>query len=141
MSRINAFIAMGAMLALAACETTPGQVAEAYPLLDNTGTVLAYAPRSAAARVPPGTSYYMNINGRDTLVTLGPRASMRTSAGTPVILGTDDGRPIIGHVGEAFGDLASGGTPVVTGTHGRNNRPTIVYQQAGEPVPPPGTRR
>lgn len=141
MSRGNPLIATSAMLALAACETRPGQVAEAYPLLDNTGSVLAYAEPSAAARVPPGTAYYMNINGRDSLVTLSHRASTPTSAGTPVILGTDDGRPIIGHVGDGFGSLAPGGTPVVTGTQGRNNRPTVMYQQAGEPVPMPGTRR
>lgn len=142
MSNMKPLLAMGAMLALAACETgTQTGFSEMYPLLDSTGTIVAYAPPSAAQGAPPGTAIRMNINGRDQLVTLGPRVSPPTSAGTPVIIGTDNGRPIIGHIGAGQGNLAPGGTPVVTGTQGTDNRPTITYQQPGQSTPTPGTRR
>ncbi|TCH99566.1 hypothetical protein EJV46_02515 [Roseococcus sp. SYP-B2431] len=130
--------AMGAMLALAACETgntSRAGFSEMFPLLDNTGRIVGYAPPSAAQGVPPGTAIRMNINGTDQLVTLGPRVSPPTSAGTPVIIGTDNGRPIIGHIGQGTGNLAPGGIPVVTGTQGVGNRPTITYVQPGQQAP------
>ncbi|MDB5379875.1 MAG: hypothetical protein JWR00_4321 [Rubritepida sp.] len=139
MSNMKPLLAMGALLALAACETPGGQSAtaysEMYPLLDNTGRIVAYAPPSAAQGVPPGTAIRMNINGTDQLVTLGPRVSPPTSAGTPVIIGTDNGRPIIGHIGAGTGNLAPGGVPVVTGTQGIGNRPTVTYIQPGQSAP------
>lgn len=137
MSKMKPLLAMGAMLALAACETPGGSQAfsEMYPLLDSTGRIVAYAPPSAAQNVPPGTAIRMNINGTDQLVTLGPRVSPPTSAGTPVIIGTDNGRPIIGHIGPGTGNLAPDGTPIVTGTHGADNRPTITYVQPGQQAP------
>lgn len=137
----RSLVVMGAALGLAACEGGTAGFSDMYPLLDSTGTIVGYAPPSAARNVPPGTAVRMNINGRDQLVTFGPRISPPTSAGTPVIIGIDNGRPIIGHIGEGTGNLAPSGTPVVTGTQGDSNRPTIVYQQAGEPTPLPGTRR
>lgn len=135
MLNMKPLMAMGAMLALAACET-PGQqgFSEMFPLLDNTGRVVGYAPPSAARGVPPGTAIRMNINGTDQLVTLGPRVSPATSAGTPVIIGTDNGRPIVAHIGPGQGDLAPAGTPVVTGT-GADGRPIITYVQPGQQAP------
>ncbi|MBS7811336.1 hypothetical protein [Roseococcus pinisoli] len=129
-------LAMGAMLALAACETTTGQqgFTEMHPLLDNTGRVVAYAPASAVRNTPPGTAIRMNINGTDQLVTLGPRISPATSAGTPVIIGTDNGRPVVAHIGQGQGDLAPAGTPVITGTD-TNGRPIITYVQPGQQAP------
>jgi len=143
MSKMKPLLAMGAMLALAACENSgmPTGHTEMYPLLDATGTIVAYAPPTAVRNTPPGTAIRMNINGRDQLVTLGPRVSPPVSAGTPVIIGTDNGRPVIGHIGPGTGNLAPGGIPVVTGTQGPEGRPTINYQQPGQPVPTPGTRR
>lgn len=135
MSKMKPLLAMGAMLALAACETTGQQgFTEMYPLLDNTGRVVAYAPASAAANTPPGTAIRMNINGSDQLVTLGPRISPATSAGTPVIIGTDNGRPVVAHIGQGQGDLSPTGTPVVTGT-GADGRPIITYVQPGQQAP------
>ncbi|WP_421990416.1 hypothetical protein [Roseococcus sp.] len=129
-------LAMGAMLALAACETTGQQqgFSEMFPLLDNTGRVVGYAPPSAVRNTPPGTAIRMNINGSDQLVTLGPRVSPPTSAGTPVIIGTDNGRPVVAHIGPGQGDLAPAGTPVVTGTDA-NGRPIITYVQPGQQAP------
>ncbi len=142
MPNMKPLLAMGAMLALAACETgTQTGYSEMYPLLDSTGVIVGYAPPSAVQNTPPGTAIRMNINGRDQTVTLGPRVSPPTSAGTAVIIGIDNGRPIIGHIGAGEGNLAPGGIPVVTGTQGSENRPTITYQQPGQATPAPGTRR
>lgn len=147
MPNMKPLLAMGAMLALAACETgtgagtatataTPTGFSEMYPLLDNTGTIVGYAPPSAAQNTPPGTAMRININGREQTVTLGPRVSPPTSAGTAVIIGTrGDGSPIIGHIGAGQGSLSPGGTPVVTGTRGRDNRPVITYVPAGQTAP------
>lgn len=132
---VRPLFALGAMLALAACETANRQgFSEMYPLLDSTGRVVAYAPPSAAQNTPPGTAIRMNINGSDQLVTLGPRISPATSAGTPVVIGTDNGRPIVAHIGQAQGDLAPSGTPYVTGT-GADGRPVITYVQPGQQAP------
>lgn len=142
MLKARTLLVAAAALGLAACESgTTSSAQGMYPLLDSTGTVVGYASPSAAQHAPPGTALRMNINGRDQLVTIGPRTSQAVSAGTPVIIGMDNGRPIIGHVGPGTGNLAPVGTPVVTGTQGDSNRPTIVYQQAGDPRPLPGDRR
>ncbi|WP_424812098.1 hypothetical protein [Roseococcus sp. YIM B11640] len=141
-------LAATAMLALAACDATQNSqsVAGMHPLLDNTGRVVSYAPPSAVRNVPPGTAIRMNINGMDQLVTLGPRVSEGTSAGIPVIAGTDNGRPVITHIGPGAGDLAPAGTPVVTGT-GADGRPIVTYVQPGQQAPagvvagPRGNRR
>src|SRR5690606_35830354 len=129
-SKMKPLLALGAILALAACETTgtgsQQGFSEMFPLLDTTGRVVGYAPPSAVRNTPPGTAIRMNINGTDQLVTLGPRVSPPTSAGTPVIIGTDNGRPVVAHIGPGQGDLAPSGTPVVTGT-GADGRPIITY--------------
>lgn len=124
------------MLSLAACDTTGGTTAqsEMYPLLDNTGRVVAYAPPSAVRNAPAGTAVRLNINGQDQLVTLGPRTSQGVSAGTPVVVGTEDGRPVVTRVGAGSGDFAPTGTPVVTGT-GSDGRPIVTYVQPGQQAP------
>lgn len=137
MSNMKPLVALGAMLALAGCEAggAGNAPADSFPLLDNTGRVVAYAPASAVRNTPPGTAMRLNIGGTDQVVTLGPRTSQAISAGTPVITGVDNGRPIVEHVGPGQGDLAPTGTPVITGTRG-DGRPIITYLQPGQRFPP-----
>ncbi|MBS7811845.1 hypothetical protein [Roseococcus pinisoli] len=129
-------MAMTAMLGLAACDMPAGSSGQSqmYPLLDSTGRVVAYAPPSAVRNAPPGTAVRLNINGQDQLVTLGPRTSEGASAGVPVVVGSEDGRPVVTRVGPGAGDLGPTGTPYVTGT-GADGRPIITYVQPGQQAP------
>ncbi|MDB5412952.1 MAG: hypothetical protein JWR10_1287 [Rubritepida sp.] len=135
MFNIKTLLAMSASLGIAACDMTSTSTArsEMYPLLDNTGRVVAYAPPSAVRNAPAGTAVRLNINGQDQTVTLGPRTSQGVSAGIPVI-GTENGRPVVTHVGPGVGDFAPSGTPVITGT-GADGRPIVTYVQPGQQAP------
>lgn len=135
MSKIRILLVLAATVEVAACGTAEDrQEAFMHPLLDNTGRVVAYAPPSAVRNAAPGTAVRLNINGQDQTVTLGPRTSQGTSAGVPVVVGSDEGRPVVTHVGPGAGDLAPAGTPVVTGT-GADGRPIITYVQPGQQAP------
>jgi hypothetical protein len=126
-------LALGAALAVAACST--GAPPEPmYPLLDATGTTVAMVRESVVRNTPPGTALRANINGQDQLVTLGPRVSAGASTGRAVVVGSDEGRPIVERVGPATGDLSPTGTAVITGT-GADGRPIITYVQPGQQAP------
>ncbi|TCH98282.1 hypothetical protein EJV46_13940 [Roseococcus sp. SYP-B2431] len=117
-----------------------------FPLVDATGMTVAMVRESVVRNTPPGTALRANINGQDQLVTLGPRVNAGVTAGRAVIVGTDEGRPVVERVGPAAGDMSPVGTPVITGT-GADGRPIITYVQPGQQAPAgvvagrPGTRR
>lgn len=145
MKKANKFIALIAVAGLAACAQS-GPPEDMFPLVDNTGATVAMVRASVVRNTPPGTAVRANINGVDQLVTLGPRVSAGVSAGQAVITGTQDGRPIVEHVGPASGSFAPEGTPVITGTDGQG-RPIVTFVQPGQQAPtgvvagPRGNRR
>lgn len=145
MKKANKFIALIAVAGLAACAQS-GPPEDMFPLVDNTGATVAMVRASVVRNTPPGTAVRANINGTDQLVTLGPRVSAGVSAGQAVITGTQDGRPIVEHVGPASGSFAPDGTPVVTGV-GADGRPIVTFVQPGQQAPtgtvagPRGNRR
>lgn len=144
MIKANKFVALAALAGLAACAQS-GPPEDMFPLVDSTGATVAMVRASVVRNTPPGTAVRANINGTDQLVTLGPRVSAGASAGTAVIVGTQDGRPIVEHVGPASGSFAAPGTAVVTGTS--DGRPVVTHVQPGQRAPtglvagPRGNRR
>jgi hypothetical protein len=122
-------VALAGAVALGACaqgtqvETRAGQV----PLMDNTGTIVAWAPESALNNAPFGTPVVINVGGTPTTVTVGPRQGQGVSSGAARVIGTDAGAPVIQRVG-AGGDVSRPGVPVVVGNDG--GRPvTIMMSQ------------
>lgn len=118
-------VALAGAVALGACaqgtqvETRAGQV----PLMDQTGTIVAWAPESALGNAPFGTPVVINRGGQTITVTVGPRQGQGVSAGDARVVGTDAGAPVIQRVG-AGGDIARDGVPVVVGTD--QGRPITV---------------
>jgi hypothetical protein len=118
-------VALAGAVALGACaqgttvETRAGQV----PLMDQTGTIVAWAPESALGNAPFGTPVVINRGGQAITVTVGPRQGQGVSAGDARVVGTDAGAPVIQRVG-AGGDIARDGVPVVVGTD--QGRPITV---------------
>ncbi|MDB5412682.1 MAG: hypothetical protein JWR10_1017 [Rubritepida sp.] len=131
MLKAKTVLALVAAIGLGACATQPQEPMHA--LLDATGTPVYWVPASTVQNTPPGTAIRLAVGGTDTLVTLGPRVDPGTSAGLPVVMTTDAGRPIITRIGPGSGDLAPAGTPVITGS--QNGRPVVEYQN------PPTRRR
>lgn len=123
-AKILAALAMAA--SLGACAGGPQ---DQRALLDEAGTVVSYLPESEARDTPPGTAFRLNLNGREQTVTLGPRVSPGTSAGTPVLgqLGRN-GAPRIAYAGPGVGDLAPAGEPYVARID--NGRPIIGFRTA-----------
>lgn len=111
------FVALAGAVALGACaqgtqvETRAGQV----PLMDQTGTIVAWAPESALGNAPFGTPVVINRGGQPITVTVGPRQGQGVSSGDARVIGTDAGAPQIQRVG-ASGDISRDGVPVVVGT-------------------------
>lgn len=124
---------LAAAAGLAACAGNPQEPMVA--LLDSTGTALTSVPASSVRGEPPGTAMRINVNGRYETVTVGPRVSPATSAGTVVVGQTrEDGSPVLTHVGPGQGDLAPAGIPVFQdGRTGRGGRPFVAYETASAP--------
>lgn len=126
MHNAKILVALAAVVGQGACTTAqPDQRA----LLDEAGTVVAYLPESEARDTPPGTALRLNLNGRDQTVTLGPRVSPGTSAGTPRVGQLSrDGAPRLSYAGPGVGDLAPAGEPYVARID--NGRPIIGFRTA-----------
>lgn len=130
MRNMKLLVALASIVGLGACTTAPE--APSRTLLDETGTVVSSIPASEARDMPPGTAFRLNLNGRDQTVTLGPRVSEGTSAGTAVLGQLDrDGAPRVTHAGPGVGNLAPGGTPYVARID--NGRPIIGYRTNAAP--------
>jgi hypothetical protein len=119
-------VALAGAVALGACaqgttvETREGQV----PLMDQTGTIVAWAPESAIRNAPFGTPVVINRGGQAITVTVGPRQGQGVTSGDARVIGTTgDGVPTIQRVG-AGGDASREGVPVVVGTD--QGRPITV---------------
>lgn len=124
-------VALAGAVALGACaqgttvETREGQV----PLMDQTGTIVAWAPESAIRNAPFGTPVVINRGGQAMTVTVGPRQGQGMSSGDARVVGTDAGAPQIQRVG-AGGDASREGVPVVVGTD--QGRPITVMMSQEE---------
>ena len=120
---------MAATLGLMACATV--QQETMYPLVDATGRTVAMVRQSVVGNTPPGTAVQATIEGRNQLVTLGPRMNAGVSEGRAVIIGSDEGRPIVERITPGTGDLSPPGTPVVNSTTSEG-RPVVTYEQPGQ---------
>jgi hypothetical protein len=121
-------LALAGAVALGACAadgagTSVASRAGQVPLMDQTGTIVAWAPESAIRNAPFGTPVVINRGGQSLTVTVGPRQGQGVVAGDARVIGTDAGAPIIERVGAA-GDLSREGVPVVVGTD--QGRPITV---------------
>lgn len=126
MHNAKILVALAAVAGLGACTSAlPDQRA----LLDEAGSVVSYLPESEVRDTPPGTAFRLNLNGRDQTVTLGPRVSPGTSAGTPVVGQLSrDGAPRLSYAGPGVGNLAPDGEPYVARID--NGRPIIGFRTA-----------
>ncbi len=140
MKKAKAALVFTALLGLAACggqteidrATERGARAGMVPLVDSAGRVVAFAPQSRVANLPPGTPITLNQGGTTIVATVGDvRQSEGAAAGTPVVVGTDEGRPVITRVGPGTGDLSPVGVPVVVGND-TGGRPIIVNMTQAE---------
>ncbi|WP_160120942.1 hypothetical protein [Rhodovarius lipocyclicus] len=129
---------MVATLGLMACATV--QQETMYPLVDATGRTVAMVRASVVGNTPPGTAVQANIGGLNQLVTLGPRMNAGVSEGRAVIIGSDEGRPIVERITPGTGDLSPPGTPVVNSTTSEG-RPVVTYVPPGEETATPARRR
>jgi hypothetical protein len=117
MKKASPLLAIGAVLALAACEAPQQQAS--VPLVDHTGRTVATAPASVLSTSPVGTQANIPIQGEEQQLTVGRARAPGVSEGTPVAVGTDQGgqdRVAVRRTSRGRGTLGSPTPPTVTGT-------------------------
>ncbi|RVT95361.1 hypothetical protein EOD42_17415 [Rhodovarius crocodyli] len=117
MKKASPFLAIGAVLALAACET-PQQEAR-VPLVDQTGRTVATAPASVLSTSPVGTQANVQVQGEEQQLTVGRARAPGISAGAAAAVGTDQGgqdRVAVRRTTRGRGTLGGQTAPTVTGT-------------------------